>query len=182
MSNAIRIPEFRNATFLPMEVEAITNIKPATIRDWRRRGFIRRPDGEGWQRFDLVELAELLVLRTLSDQGIGPQRVGAWLPAIGGRVANHALASETAWAAPDDYRVWHDKCYDAHVFQRFAVILPATKSGPRLVDKLDELYLRLDADASAIAIVLDLAALGLNLRARAKKPLAEIEWQECWEV
>jgi len=187
MTDTIRIPEFRHASFLPMEVEAITNIKPATIRDWRRRGLIRRPDGDGWQRFHLGEVAELLILRTLSEQGIGPQRVGAWLPAMASHVTHHAMASEDAWETAEGYQAWCNDDADrqklplAFSAKRFGVILPAP-GGIHTVDELDSFYRQLGAEVSTISIVLDLAALGLHLRSRARKPIATVEWWEGQEI
>lgn len=187
MSNTIRIPEFRHATFLPMEVEAITNIKPATIRDWRRRGFVRRSDGEGWQRFDLGAVAELLILRTLSEQGIGPQRVGAWLPALVSHVTQHAMANEEAWETAEGYQAW---CADiaertrmprAFTPKRYGVILPVP-GGIYAVDDLNSFYQHLSPDASVITVVLDLMTLGNNLRTKARKPIATVEWWEGQEV
>lgn len=187
MSSTIRIPEFRHASFLPMEVEAITNIKSATIRDWRRRGFIRPRDGQGWQRFELGEVAELLILRTLSEQGIGPQRVGAWLPAMASHVTQHAMASEAAWETIDGYQAWCEDLAErirtplAVTPKRYGIILPAP-GGIHTVDDLNSFYQQLIPEASAVTIVLDLKVLGDNLRIRAQRPIASVEWWEGQEV
>lgn len=57
-------------TFTPAEAEAITGVSTASQRDWRRRGFLA--SGDGHARFDAFDLARMLVIRLLSDRGIGP--------------------------------------------------------------------------------------------------------------
>lgn len=57
-------------TFTPAEAEAITGVSTASQRDWRRRGFLASSAGHA--RFDAFDLARMLVIRLLSDRGIGP--------------------------------------------------------------------------------------------------------------
>lgn len=57
-------------TFTPAEAEAITGVSTASQRDWRRHGYLAKRDGHA--RFDAFDLARMLVIRLLSDRGIGP--------------------------------------------------------------------------------------------------------------
>ena len=59
------------ATFTAGEAEKITGLSPDTQRDWRRRGFLDAPE-KGWSRYELRDLAELLVMSALQERGIGP--------------------------------------------------------------------------------------------------------------
>lgn len=66
------------ASFTPGDAERITGLATAMQRDWRRRGFI--PPSP----FDCFALAETMVLKALSDRGIGPasaREVAAWCSA-----------------------------------------------------------------------------------------------------
>lgn len=57
--------------FRPGEAEAITGLSTAMQRDYRRRGFL--PKNEGHARFNVFELAEMFMLKQLSDRGFWPE-------------------------------------------------------------------------------------------------------------
>lgn len=57
--------------FTPGEAERITGVTTVNQRNWRRWEFL--PKAEGHARFDAFALAEMWVLKLLSDRGIGPQ-------------------------------------------------------------------------------------------------------------
>jgi hypothetical protein len=76
-------------TFTPAEAEKITTLNTVMQRDWRRRGFI--PSAVGHARFDAFSLAQMWVMKLLSDRGVGPQlskEVAGWC-ALG--ILFHAL-------------------------------------------------------------------------------------------
>lgn len=88
-------PQYVLTTFTPAEAEKITTLNTVMQRDWRRRGFI--PSGEGHARFDAFALAEVWVMKMLSDRGVGPQlskEVASWC-AMG--ILWHALKDGEAY-------------------------------------------------------------------------------------
>jgi DNA-binding transcriptional MerR regulator len=92
--------------FTPGEAAKISGVSVTTQRDWRRRGFLPKTDGHA--RFDAFEVAEMLVLSCLGQQGIGPSQVRAVLPSLGAGVVGAALRSprsvsgdvEAIWLEP----------------------------------------------------------------------------------
>jgi hypothetical protein len=89
------------AMFTPAEAERITGVNTASQRDWRRRGYL--PANEGHARFDVFQLARMLVLKVLSDRGIGP--------AASVEEADWCAAA-IVWAAMGDREAWdgqHDE-------------------------------------------------------------------------
>lgn len=72
-------PQYVFTMFTPAEVEKITSLNTVTQRDWRRRQFL--PVVEGHARFDAFAVAEIWVMKMLSDRGVGPQaskEVAGW--------------------------------------------------------------------------------------------------------
>lgn len=55
-------------TFTAAEAARITDVQPATQRNWRRRGFLSKQSG--WARFNAAELAELVLRKAMSDLGM----------------------------------------------------------------------------------------------------------------
>ncbi|WP_457168225.1 hypothetical protein [Pannonibacter sp. Q-1] len=88
-------PQYVLTTFTPAEAEKITTLGTVAQRDWRRREFI--PSVEGHARFDAFALAEMWVMKMLSDRGVGPQMskaVANWC-AVG--ILWHALKDVDAY-------------------------------------------------------------------------------------
>lgn len=83
------------AQFTPAEAERITGVSTAQQRDWRRREFL--PANEGHARFDLFQLASMLVLKVLADRGIGPAAA---------REEADWCAASVVWAAMDSRETW----------------------------------------------------------------------------
>ena len=77
-------------TFTAGEAERITGVSTATQRDWRRRGFFHS-EGDGWTKYQLEDLGQLLVMRVLQDRGIGPSVSCHIARAAGLRLAFFAL-------------------------------------------------------------------------------------------
>lgn len=71
--------------FRPGEAEAITGLSPAMQRDYRFRGFLRK--FEGHARFNVFDLAEMYMLKRLSDSGFWPD---VFAPVA--KIAAHGLA------------------------------------------------------------------------------------------
>lgn len=55
-------------TFTAAEASRITDVQPATQRNWRRRGFLSKQNG--WARFNAAELAELVLRKAMGDLGM----------------------------------------------------------------------------------------------------------------
>ncbi|KAA3514809.1 hypothetical protein G6L63_01150 [Agrobacterium vitis] len=97
-------PQYILTTFTPAEAEKITTLSTVAQRDWRRREFL--PTVDGHARFDAFALAEIWVMKMLSDRGVGPQaskEVANWC-AIG--ILWHALKNV------DAYEGDHHKTFD----------------------------------------------------------------------
>lgn len=97
-------PQYVLTTFTPAEAEKITTLNTVMQRDWRRRGFI--PSGEGHARFDAFALAEIWVMKMLSDRGVGPQLSKEVAPICAVGMLWQALKSV------DAYEGDHQKTFD----------------------------------------------------------------------
>jgi hypothetical protein len=58
--------------FTPAEAERITGLPQATKRDWVRREFLSKTSGHA--RYTVRPLAEMFMLRLMSEHGLGPDR------------------------------------------------------------------------------------------------------------
>lgn len=58
-------------TYTPREAEAITGVKQATVRNWRRAGYL--PRQEGHARYNLAEMLVMFEMGTLVSRGITPE-------------------------------------------------------------------------------------------------------------
>jgi hypothetical protein len=84
--------------FSPAQAEKITGLSPVMQGDWRRRGIL--PKHEGHARFNALEIAELWLLKMLSDRGVGPQQ-GKHVARRGAEgVVRAALRQPKAWYRP----------------------------------------------------------------------------------
>lgn len=61
--------------FRPSDVERITGLSVGQQREWRRLGWLPSADG-GWSNFTALEVAQLLLVKTLRDQGF--ELANAW--------------------------------------------------------------------------------------------------------
>lgn len=84
------------AEFTPGDAEAITGVSTVLQRDWRRRGILPANE-DGHARFDVHGLAELMILKSLSDRGLGPQAAKAVAEIGSGAVVHGALQNEDAF-------------------------------------------------------------------------------------
>lgn len=85
--------------YTPRQAEHITGIKMVRQRDLRRHGYL--PKQEGVAAFTVVELAKMMVLSSMMQQGIGPAKSVdiAEISAVG--IVKWALSSHAAWAGMD---------------------------------------------------------------------------------
>jgi hypothetical protein len=150
--------------YTPGEAEKISGVSTVRQRDWRRRQIIPGT-GEGWERgYGFLQVAELLVLKELSDLGIDPSRSC-------GFAAGLALAVGDAFI---------DVCDDLSAEGRFACIVGP--SSRYRVFRTNDLNNCRSFGLSTFAI-LDLLALGGLFRGRDDRPPAnkwEAEWLQRW--
>jgi hypothetical protein len=178
-----RIPQDVGNSFLPSEIEAVSGLAPSTLRNWRARGLVHKSLGDGWQRFPAEAVAELLVLKRLSDAGIGPKQVYGWTGAIAAHVYQLAIDHPDAFGSAAEYAAWKrgpvlgDGVLEIRQPKpnplRFTVVGP---SGVRSFAVAADLVRFLNQTGAGV--VLDLEALAMQLRTRAGKPLVRLEWRE----
>ncbi len=89
-------------TFTPGEAEKITDVSPATQRDWRRHGFLPKIDGHA--RFDGFNLAEIMALKMLSERGV-PLKQAAEVGELCARGIMHDALEQADAYEGDHFRV-----------------------------------------------------------------------------
>lgn len=158
------------ADFQPNELEKITGMKPALIRDWRRRNLIHSSLDRTEAGFSAPAVAELLLLARLSEHGIGPKRVYGWTRAFAAMVLYYALDDVRAWAGNEGWQAWEAGgiAWNSHS-PYLALYQPP--NGLRALSSLDALL----AEGEDLATVVNLEALGNHLREAAGRPLAQVE-------
>ncbi|MDZ4760075.1 MAG: hypothetical protein SGJ21_03265 [Alphaproteobacteria bacterium] len=65
---------FTLASFTPAELEKISGLSTTNQRAWRSRGYL--PASDGHARYDPFDAAELMVMSSLADRGVGPVHSG----------------------------------------------------------------------------------------------------------
>lgn len=63
--------ELELETYTPSEAEAITSVKQATVRNWRRAGHL--PRQEGHARYNLADMLVMFVMGMLVSRGTTPE-------------------------------------------------------------------------------------------------------------
>lgn len=177
-------PRPHPAKFLPSDVETITGIATSTLRSWHKRGLLHAAlvkewglNDAGWKRYPLHAVAHLLILRELSDQGIGPKQVEAWASSMASHVVRHILADPRAFRTFGEYEVLRrgpTGCISRSPevsARRFCVLLPAPV-GYRFTDDLTQFFARLEDQP--VVTVLDLESMANIILDRAKPPLATV--------
>jgi len=155
---------FTYRSFQPAELEAITGLKPALIRDWRRRSLIHPSLDRTTSGFPAATVAEFMLLARLSDHGIGPKRVYGWSRAFAGKILTHALDDVSAWASADDYDAWQTG--GATAAEQFLAIWPAP-GGMQARHSLDGIL-----NGADLVTIVDLRAMGSRFRDAAGGPIA----------
>lgn len=155
---------FIHPRFTPSEVERVTGLSPVAVRDWRRRGLIhptldKSEDG----RFHMLSVAELLLLKRLSDHGIGPKQVYGWASSYSKHLFHHALNDSSAWTTGEAWEEWQR--YRAHgekvegSLKRFWVI----RTAPGGFEMTDDPFRALRG-SNGVGTIVDFEALGSELR------------------
>jgi len=78
-------------TYTPSEAETITEVKQATVRNWRRAGHL--PRQEGHARYDLADMLVMFVMGMLVSRGTTPEAAKAFA----GHAAS-AILQSTIWS------------------------------------------------------------------------------------
>lgn len=155
------IYDFHFARFPISELERLTGLTPVGLRDWRRRGLIHptmSPKEDG--SFHLGTIAELLLLKRLSNHGIGPKQVYGWTSSFGSHVLWHAVNHRDAWANDEAWEVrQREMAKGRHYHPRYMVIhtAPGGIIGTLTLDKAM-------SPLRDVATIVDLETLGSELR------------------
>ncbi len=89
-------PLFTLHTYTPAEAERITGVTVVKQRDWRRHGHIPKDESGGHTRYDIISLANLIIMRWLGDRVSLPEAKEIALLAKN-RVLHSALAWMDSW-------------------------------------------------------------------------------------
>jgi hypothetical protein len=166
-----RFASLAYTVFQPIELERITGMKPALIRDWRRRDLIHESLDRSEAGFSALTAAELLLLARLSDHGIGPKRVYGWTRGFSGIILHHALDDPTAWRSQEAWEAWKADQGTRKAPHRYLAVYPAPH-GLRSMDGLQHVM----STGSEIVTIVNMKALGEHLRTSAGQPLADVTW------
>jgi hypothetical protein len=172
------------ATFPPAQCAKITGVSVLQMNDWRRHHYIPRCNGHA--RLDIGELAEIAVMKALTDRGIGPKLAQPVGRTAGSMVAWHACQWSDSYSGLEHVPGEHSREKIARVNpirlehdpQRFMVWL--ADGTVQFVPSLDAVFDQGTWELSMYgpAIVLDLQALGGELGRRAEAPFVHIKVAE----
>lgn len=173
-------------TFTASEVEKITGVSTTTQRDWRRRGFLEATD-DGWTRYELHDLCQLLVMSALQERGVGP----SLSKDIAGVAALHIAFFALSWvdSIDDGTSGEFEKLVRLRGEPRGAFFVRPSAQKPLrylvvwatgeigLVEDIGAAFSQLSSDRKyhGAIIVLDLDALATLLIDRAGRPFVSVE-------
>lgn len=190
--------EIELSLYTPREAEKITSIKMVRQRDLRRHGYL--PKQEGVAAFTIIELAQMMVLSSMMQQGIGPAKSAsiAKISAIG--IVKLALSTSSAWDGmehahwtfpgeqlPDEKAQWLSRVFSSGMVNddenlwritpgRFLIVFA---NGQELwTNSVDDEFDDAGADIAGPAMVLDLVAMAKALLKKADLPLARVVLSE----
>lgn len=184
--------------FTPADAERIAGVSVDLQRDWRRRGYLEKQEGHA--RFSVFDLAQMLVLKTLSERGIGPDRAKDVAETAATEVAIAALRWSDAWDAnvqllrPESMN-WGEfsdlLCSEATTEQLFsrtmrprlsvahdAKLIWWSDDSFRLTGSIDDALSSVsssDPKVSGAIIIIDLAGLASRMIDAAQRPFAGAE-------
>lgn len=167
-------------------------------RDWRRRGYLAKQDGHA--RFSIFDLAQMTVLKTSSDRGIGPDRAKDVAETAATEIAIAALRWSDAWeeatqAQRPDGMTWGEfaetlvadaileQTYSRRMMPRLSIAHDAkliwwSDNSFRLTGSVDDALASVsssDPKVSGAIIILDLAGLASRMIDAAQRPFAGIQ-------
>jgi hypothetical protein len=164
-NNLLPRPRVSHPHFQPAEVEAITGLDPAVIRNWRKRGHISKHLDRGEEGFSVDALCGLFALKKLSDIGVGPAAVSWRVLNIADGVFAFALQDRHVWDSKEAFEAQRaiDESEPQQRPGRFYLLNPVTGS----FNATDDLSGALPLNAtSGVTIVIDRLALGRELAQR----------------
>lgn len=178
--------QFDMATFSPAEAERIAGPSTTLQRDWRRRGFL--PSNKGHARFDVFDIAKLMVLHSMSARGIGPVDAAPYADWAMNGIALAALG-EAGAVDGDEYPGPPDMLAQSIVAQRspmgealsrvmtvgvLVVFADGTERFDFSADRALDWASKNDPEKKLVGpvIVLDLSSMGTVLAHRAARSLA----------
>jgi hypothetical protein len=170
--------EFRKAHFnfdrFPVsDLHQLTGLMPVALRDWRRRKLIPKDRDKEGNSFHLATIAELLLLKKLSNHHLGPKYAYGWTLAMAEHVFKFATDDLSAWKSADGWQAWlEDKSGRGCSAMQYMAIRTAT-GGIVAVPSLAMVM----GSSSDVVTVVDLKALGVLLRERIGHPFADVKWQ-----
>jgi hypothetical protein len=173
-------PRFEHSKFQPSEVELITGLAPVLIRDWRRRDLIHKSMDKGAEGFDLGAVTEFLLLKRLSDHGIGPKRVYGWSTSLADHILRHALRATSAWPSPEDLRVYLEHEDQRPLWDREPDLFGIIRPVPHGISTIKDIK-EIGALGDVVTII-DLVKLSEELLEKAGKPIAKVNWIISQEV
>lgn len=83
-------------TFTPSEAEDISMLPQATVRNWRRAGYLPRPKGHA--RYSVVELLVQLAMQALVARGVKPEVASAYSGELARAIFQSLLLSDKAYS------------------------------------------------------------------------------------
>lgn len=162
---------FVHPRFQPGDLERIVGLTPVAVRDWRRRGLIHPSLEKEKGGFHLSTLADLLLLKRLSDHGIGPKQVYGWTNSYSRHIFWHALADRSAWASDEAWELWQQKL-PVDFGERYFVIRTAPGGYGMTDDPSGEM-----ARSKGVVTFVDCEALGCHLREAAAPRVSDFVWR-----
>jgi len=180
-------PQSKWTKFLAHEISEISGLSLNLIRDWRRRGYLNSKNDNRWNKHDIREIACLLVMKELSEFGIGPKMSQDMAATAANTIIYFALKFESSTeftgeeiseklktairesSAPIEYRV-KNRLWEP----RFLIL---SKTGKHQLHQSindifeDKMWL---LDGHEISLIIDLPSLAVKLLAATEKPILEI--------
>lgn len=145
--------------FSAKEAESLTGVGSFQQRNYRRHGYLPPKHDAKWTRYDLHEVALLLVIGRLSDIGVKPATGGAIAKLAAPHVCTFAAAKYLSLGSPTEPKPATPSCPPLIVFTHQQCVL-------RHELLLDSATTRSGYNAgAAVAIALDIKLLGEQLLA-----------------
>lgn len=83
-------------TFMPSEAESITKVTQATVRNWRRAGYLERRQGHA--RYNIADLLVMTVMQELVARGMTPEYATKYASAAARAIFQSLIFSRHAYS------------------------------------------------------------------------------------